>query len=582
MADIKITIDGKVLEVPAGTTILDAAQELNIKIPTLCHLDLHETKMVNKAASCRICVVEVQGRRNLAPSCATPVTQGMVVTTNSPRVLNARKVVMELMLSDHPKDCLVCEQSGNCGLQEVASKLGLREMRFEGKESTYPKDKSKSIVRDMDKCIMCRRCETMCNEVQTVGALSGINRGFDAVVSTAFEVPLAESVCTYCGQCVAVCPVGALTEAEQTGDVLSALANPDKVVMIQTAPAVRAALGEEFGLEPGTLVTGKMVAALRQLGFDYVFDTDFAADLTIMEESAELIDRLTRFLDGDKDVALPILTSCCPAWVNFFEGQFQDLLDIPSSAKSPMQMFGAIAKTYFAEKINVPREKLVVASVMPCLAKKYEADREELNQDVDMVISTRELAKLIKQANIDFHALEDAEFDMPLGESTGAGVIFGTTGGVIEAATRTAYEKLTGETLEKVDFHALRGFEGVRSATVPVGDFDLNIGIAHGLGNARELLEEIRGGNPRNFHAIEIMACAGGCIGGGGQPYHGGDTEIIKKRQAAIYTEDGNKTLRKSHENPAIIELYDKFLGHPMSDKAHELLHTSYAPKDRV
>ncbi|NLI89016.1 MAG: 4Fe-4S binding protein [Epulopiscium sp.] len=582
MADIKLTIDGKVVEVPAGSTVLDAAKKLDIHIPTLCHLDLHDTKMVNKAASCRICVVEVEGRNNLAPSCATPVTEGMVVTTNSPRVLNARKVVLELMVSDHPKDCLICEQSGNCSLQYVSKKLGMREVRFEGKESTYKPDKSKSIVRDMDKCIMCRRCETMCNDVQSVGALSGINRGFDAVVSTAFEVDLSESVCTYCGQCVAVCPVGALTEAEQTNDIISALANPEKTVIIQTAPAVRAALGEEFGLEPGTLVTGKMVAALRELGFDYVFDTDFAADLTIMEESAELIDRLTRFLDGDKDVALPILTSCCPAWVNFFEGQFQDLLDIPSSAKSPQQMFGAIAKTYYAEKINVPRENLVVASVMPCLAKKYEADREELNQDVDMVISTRELAKLIKQANIDFNSLEDEEYDQPLGESTGAGVIFGTTGGVIEAATRTAYEKLTGESLEKVDFHELRGFEGVRAATVPVGDFDLNIGIAHGLGNARELLEEIRDGNPRNFHAIEIMACPGGCIGGGGQPYHGGDAEILKKRQAAIYTEDERKTIRKSHENPAIIELYENYLGEPMSPKAIELLHTAYEPKDRV
>lgn len=582
MADIKITVDGKVIQVPAGSTILEAARTIGIDIPTLCHLDLHDTKMVNKAASCRICVVEVQGRRNLAPACATPVTEGMTINTHSMRVLNARKVVLELMLSDHPKDCLSCEKAGDCELQDVAAKFGIREIRFDGAESTYERDVSKAIVRDMDKCIMCRRCETMCNEVQTVGALSAINRGFNAVVSPAFEVPLEDSVCTHCGQCVAVCPTGALCEAEHNWDIVKQLVDPDKVVVIQTAPAVRAALGEEFGMEPGTLVTGKMVAALKALGFDYVFDTDFAADLTIMEESAELIDRLTKFLDGDKDVALPILTSCCPAWVNYFESQFQDLLDIPSSARSPQQMFGAIAKTYFAEKINVPREKMVVTSVMPCLAKKYEASRDELGQDVDIVISTRELAGLIRQANIDFNNLEEEEFDQPLGESTGAAVIFGTTGGVIEAATRTAYEKLTGKSLEKVDFHALRGFEGVRSATVPIGDFDLNIGIAHGLGNARDLLEEIRSGNPRNFHAIEIMACPGGCIGGGGQPYHHGNAEILKKRQAAIYAEDKNKTIRKSHENPAIIELYEKFLDYPMSPKAHKLLHTEYKPQEKV
>lgn len=582
MADLKITIDGKTIEVPAGTTVLEAANQVGIDIPTLCHLDLHDTKMVNKSASCRICVVEVEGRRNLAPSCATPVTDGMIVKTNSMRVLNSRKVVLELLLSDHPKDCLVCEKAGDCELQDLSEKFGIREIRLAGEQSKYRKDISQAIVRDMDKCIMCRRCETMCNDVQKVGALSAINRGFDAVVAPAFEVDLADSVCTHCGQCVAVCPTGALSETEHTWNIVNKLADPNKVVVIQTAPAVRAALGEEFGLEPGTLVTGKMVAALKALGFDYVFDTDFAADLTIMEESAELLERLNKFLAGDKDVKLPILTSCCPAWVNYFESQFQDLLEIPSSAKSPQQMFGAIAKTYFAEKIDVPREKLVVASVMPCLAKKYEASREEFNNDVDIVISTRELAHLIKQANIDFNNLEDAEFDNPLGESTGAGVIFGTTGGVIEAAVRTAYEKVTGENLEKVDFHALRGFEGVRAATVPVGDLDLNIGIAHGLGNARELLEEIRNGNPRNFHAIEIMACPGGCIGGGGQPYHHGNTDILKKRQVAIYEEDKNKSIRKSHENPAIIELYEKFLGHPMSHKAHELLHTNYSPKDHV
>lgn len=587
MSDVKVTIDGKQVEVPKGSTVLQAAQKVGVHIPTLCHLDLHDIKMVNKAASCRICVVEVEGRRNLAPACATPVFDGMVVKTNTIRVLNARKVVLELLLSDHPKDCLICPKSGQCELQNLAETFGLREVRFkDGAQSTYRKDASKSIIRDMDKCIMCRRCETMCNEVQTVGALSGVNRGFNAVVAPAFEVNLEDSVCTHCGQCVAVCPVGALTEQDNTWKVVEALANPDKVVVVQTAPAVRVALGEEFGYEPGTLVTGKMVAALRRLGFDYVFDTDFAADLTIMEEGTELLDRIKKFLNGDRDVKLPILTSCCPGWVNFIESQFQDLLDVPSSAKSPQQMFGAIAKSYYAEKLGIPRDKMVVVSIMPCLAKKYEATREEFsvdgNPDVDISISTRELAHLIKRTNIDFNELEDEDFDRPLGESTGAGVIFGTTGGVIEAATRTAYELFTGKQLDKVEFEQLRGLDGVRVATVKMGDIDLNIGIAHGLGNARKLLEEVKAGNPRKLHAIEIMACPGGCIGGGGQPYHHGNIEILKKRAEAIYREDEGKPIRKSHENPAIKELYETYLGHPMSEKAHHLLHTKYTPKDRV
>ncbi|MEG0014298.1 MAG: NADH-dependent [FeFe] hydrogenase, group A6 [Cellulosilyticaceae bacterium] len=584
MSNLKVTIDGRVVEVAQGTTILEAARMVDIEIPTLCHLDLHDTKMVNQAASCRICVVEVAGRRNLAPACATPVTDGMVIKTNSMKVLNSRRVVLELLLSDHPKDCLVCEKSGNCELQDLAMRFGVRDIRIgkDGAQSTYKLDASTAIIRDMNKCIMCRRCETMCNKVQSVGALSGINRGFDAVVSTAFEVNLEDSVCTHCGQCVAVCPTGALCENEHIWEVVKELSDPDKIVVVQTAPAVRVALGEEFGMEPGHSVTGKMVAALRQLGFHHVFDTDFAADVTIMEEGAELIDRLTRFQNGDPNVKLPILTSCCPAWVNFFESQFPDLLDIPSTAKSPQQIFGAIAKSYFAETNNIPREKMVVVSVMPCLAKKYEASREEFGNDVDISISTRELAHLIKQANIDFVNLPEEEFDNPLGESTGASVIFGTTGGVIEAATRTVYEKLTGETLEKVEFEELRGFEGTRSATVKIGETDVNIGIVHGLGNARALLEEIREGNPRNFHAIEIMACPGGCIGGGGQPYHHGNSDILKKRREAIYSEDAGKTLRKSHENPYVIKLYEEYFGHPMSHKAHELLHTHYTKKDRI
>ncbi|PKM53141.1 MAG: NADH:ubiquinone oxidoreductase, partial [Firmicutes bacterium HGW-Firmicutes-5] len=535
----------------------------------------------------RVCVVEVEGRGNLAPSCATPALDGMVVRTNTMRVLETRKTVTELILSDHPKDCLTCSQSGDCELQDLSEMIGIRDINITGKEmSTYKKDYSTSIIRDMDKCIMCRRCETMCNEVQEVGALSGINRGFNAVVSPAFELPLTETVCTHCGQCVAVCPVGALSEHDHTWKVVEALANPEKTVIVQVAPAVRVALGEEFDHEPGTIITGKMVTALKQIGFDQVFDTDFAADLTIMEEGTELLGRLGRFLAGEKDVPLPILTSCCPAWVNFVESQFPDLIDIPSSAKSPQQMFGAVAKSYYADILKIDRKDLVVVSVMPCLAKKYEADRVEFsvdgNPDVDLVISTRELAHLIRQVNINIDELEDSEFDKPLGVSTGAGVIFGSTGGVIEAALRTAYEVHVKKPLPKIDFEQLRGFDGVRAAEVDFDGLKLNIGIAHGLGNAKALLTEIRNGNPRNFHAIEVMACPGGCIGGGGQPYHHGDSSIIKKRMDAIYQIDKDMPIRKSHENVAVMELYDKYLGEPMSHKAHDLLHTHYSAKDKA
>ncbi|MBN1969240.1 MAG: iron hydrogenase small subunit [Candidatus Delongbacteria bacterium] len=579
---INLTIDNKKVQVEQGVTVLEAAKQVGVKIPTLCHMKLEDMSYENKPAGCRICVVEVEGRRNLAPACATNVAEGMVVKTNTMKVLNSRRSVLELILSDHPKDCLVCAKSGNCELQDLAIDFGVREIPYEGEMSTYRKDISPAIIRDMDKCIMCRRCETICNEIQTVGCLSAINRGFTSVVAPAFEMNLEDSVCTFCGQCVAVCPVGALVEHDHTRKVLQAIMDPKKTVIVQTAPAVRVALGEEFGYEPGTIVTGKLAAALKQLGFDYVFDTDFAADLTIMEEGTELLGRLNKFLAGDKDVKLPILTSCCPGWVNFFEHQFPDMLDIPSSAKSPQQMFGAIAKTYFADKINVKREDLVVVSVMPCLAKKYESSRDEFkvdgNPDVDIAISTRELAHLIKQANINFNSLEEADFDSPLGASTGAAVIFGATGGVIEAATRTAYEIQTGKKLEKVDFEELRGLEGIRIATVDFDGLPINIGIAHGLGNARKLVEQVRDGKS-NLHAIEIMACPGGCIGGGGQPYHHGNSEIIKKRSLAIYKEDAGKPIRKSHENPDIIKLYEEFLGKPMSEKAHHLLHTHYFDK---
>ena len=580
---INLTIDRHNLSVPEGTTILEAARLVGIDIPTLCHIDLKGTCVKNAPASCRICVVEVQGRRNLAPACSTKCTEDMVVKTSTLRVMNARKIVTELLLSDHPNECLTCPKSGDCELQNLALRFNIREMPFNGGElSLRKRETTASIVRNMDKCIFCRRCESVCNEVQTVGALGAIRRGFNTTIAPAFDKMMTESECTYCGQCVAVCPVGALTERDHTNKLLEDLSDPDKTVIVQTAPAVRAALGEEFGMEPGTLVTGKMVTALRELGFDYVFDTDFAADLTIMEEGSEIMERLENHLHGDKSMKLPILTSCCPAWVNFFEHYFPDMLDIPSTARSPQQMFGSIAKTYWAEKMGIPREKLVVVSIMPCLAKKYECDRPEFktngNPDVDYSLSTREIARLIKRSNITLASLPDSDFDMPLGESTGAGVIFGASGGVMEAALRSVYELHTGKKLEKIEFENVRGTEGLRRATIDIGGFALNVGIAHGLGNARKLLNEIRDGHS-DYHVIEIMACPGGCIGGGGQPIHHGNSAILQARTQALYREDCGKQLRKSHENPFIIQLYEEYLGKPLSEKAHALLHTHYFNK---
>jgi NADP-reducing hydrogenase subunit HndD len=587
MEKIKVTIDKIEVEVKKGTTVYQAAKQVGIDIPVLCYMNLEHLKIENRPGGCRVCVVEIEGRRNLAPSCSTECVEGMVVKTHSIRVLNARKTVLELILSDHPAQCLICSSSGKCDLQTLAQKMGIREIHaVENAEvSSYRKDCSPALNRDMDKCIMCRRCETICNDVQTVGALSAVNRGFMSVVAPAFEQDLIDSPCTFCGQCVAVCPTGALTPYDDTAKIIRALADPKKTVIVQTAPAVRAALGEEFGLAPGTLVTGKMVAALRTLGFDKVFDTDFAADLTIMEEGTELLDRITRHVNGDKSVKLPILTSCCPAWVNFFEVYFPDMLDVPSTARSPQQMFGSIAKTYFADMIGVKREDLVVVSIMPCLAKKYECQRDEFkvdgNPDVDFSISTRELAGLIKTANISFDNLNDEEFDLPMGESTGAAVIFGVTGGVIEASVRTAYELFTGTKLNRINFEELRGMSGIRTATIYFGETPIHIGIAHQLGNARKLLNGIREGR-YNFHAIEIMACPGGCIGGAGQPLHHGDSSIIRARYDAIYREDAGKSIRKSHENPYIAKLYKEFLGHPMSEKAHHLLHTHYFDKHKI
>lgn len=582
---ISLNIDRHEISVPEGTTILEAARQLGIDIPTLCHVDLKGTCIKNTPASCRICVVEVEGRKNLAPACSTKCTQGMVVRTSTLRVMNARKIVTELILSDHPNECLTCPKSGDCELQNLALRFNIREMPFNGGElSLRKREVTASIVRNMDKCIFCRRCETVCNEVQTVGALGAIRRGFNTTIAPAFDKMMTESECTYCGQCVAVCPVGALTERDHTNRLFEDLSAPDKVVIVQTAPAVRAALGEEFGMPAGTLVTGKMVSALRELGFDYVFDTDFAADLTIMEEGSEILKRLDNHLNGDKTQKLPILTSCCPAWVNFFEHYFPDMLDIPSTARSPQQMFGSIAKNYWAQKMGIPKEKLVVVSVMPCLAKKYECDRPEFKSDgipdVDYSLSTRELARIIKRSNISLANMPEGEFDNPMGESTGAGVIFGATGGVMEAALRSVYEIYTGQTLPRMEFQEVRGMEGIREAEVDLNGFKLKVGIAHGLGNARRLLNDIRNGR-NQYHVIEIMACPGGCIGGGGQPVHHGNAALLKARTEALYREDRLKPLRKSHQNPYIVQLYEEFLGKPLSEKAHALLHTHYFNKQK-
>lgn len=585
MENIKLTIDNREVEVPKGTTILDAAKSMGIRIPTLCHMKLEDLHYENNPGACRICVVEIEGRRNLAPSCKMECTEGMVVRTHTPRVMNARKTVMELILSNHPAGCLTCSSNGYCELQTIAHDLGIREIRYQGEQSTFEIDRSPSIVRNMNKCIMCRRCETMCNNIQTVGALTAVNRGFNAAVSTAFERDIAGSTCSYCGQCVSVCPVNALSGRNTQQPVLDALANPAKIVIAQTAPAVRTALGRDFGCEPGTLVTGKMVSALRQLGFDYVFDTDFAADLTIMEEGTELLQRLSKYLSGDEEVKIPMMTSCCPGWVSFVEQHFPELREHLSTAKSPQQMFGAIAKSYFAEKLGVDRKDIVVVSIMPCLAKKYEASRPEFavegNPDVDISIYTRELARLIRYANINFNELPDSNFDHPLGESTGAGVIFGTTGGVIEAACRTAYELYTKKPLERIEFKELRGLEGIRSGTINFDGVPVKISIAHGLGNARKLVEEVKSGKSP-YHVIEIMACPGGCIGGGGQPFHQGRMDVLRKRAAALYSEDESKPLRKSHENPYIQQLYKEYLGEPCGPKAHELLHTHYFDRKEV
>lgn len=580
MSNVSLTIDGKSTQVAAGTTILEAAKSIGIEIPSLCYFNLENANIKCQPSSCRVCVVEVEGSRNLQTACSTTVMEGMIVKTNSLRVLTARKANVELLLSDHPNDCLSCQKSNNCDLQDLAQVVGVREIMKGAKSDAPPVQVGKALRRDMSKCIMCRRCETVCSEVMSVNALSGVNRGFPAFVGTAFNKPLRDTVCVACGQCSIVCPVGAIVENDEVDSVVEALSDPTKTVVFQTAPATRVAIGEEFGLEPGTVSTGKLVTALKRLGADYVFDTNFSADLTIMEEGTEIIGRLKAHLAGEK-ASLPILTSCCPAWVNFYESQFPDMLDLPSSAKSPQGMFGAVAKNYFAQKIGVARKNMIVVSIMPCTAKKVEAAREQLqengNPDVDIVLTTRETARLFKQANINFVNLEDSEFDDPLGESTGAGTIFGVTGGVLEAALRTVYEVLEEKPLEKVEFMAVRGLEGIKTATLPIAGIDLNVAICHGLANARTIMNEIKDGNPRNLHVVEVMACPGGCIDGGGQPSHRGDGSVIEKRIAGIYTIDEQKTIRKSHENPSIQNLYKEYYKEPNSHKAHEELHTHFS-----
>ena len=580
MSLVNLTINGKAVSVPADTMILEAAKQVNIKIPSLCHLHMDDIKFDNHCASCRVCMVSAG--RKLVPACGTLVKEGMVVHTNSPEALKFRRNVVELMLSDHPKDCLSCVRNKDCELQEIAAELGIRKVRFsDGEQSTGTYDIStKSIVKDNSKCILCRRCETMCSEVQTVKVLSGVNRGFNTEVSTFFGADLADTNCTYCGQCISVCPTGALVEKDNTREAWTALAQKEKPVIVQTAPAVRVALGESFGLEPGSISTGKMVAALKALGFDYVFDTNFAADLTIMEEANEFVNR---FVKGKN---LPILTSCCPAWVNFMEHEYPDLLQHLSTCKSPQSMFSPIARHYFAEKVlNKKPDEVIVMSIMPCVAKKYEVSREELGRDgyldTDISLTTRELARMIKEAGIELDNLEEAEFDSPLGYSTGAADIFGATGGVLEAALRTAYHDITKEEAPSLDFKEVRGMTGIKEASLEIAGHTVNVAATSSLGNARKLMDELRQGNSK-YHLIEIMACPGGCVSGGGQPYNHGDYDIVKARAKALYEIDAHKKDRLSHHNPDIIKLYDEFLGERGGHKAHDLLHTKYSDKSNI
>ncbi len=572
MAKVNLTINGQSISAEAGSTILDAARQAGIYIPTLCyHSDLVPD------GNCRVCSVEVKGQRTLCAACCYPVSEGMEVQTHTPKVRAARRMIVELMLANHPQECLTCARNQKCELQQLAKELGIQDVRFKGERKLYPVDESScSVLRDPEKCILCGRCVRTCEDIQSVAALHSSGRGWDTIIASGVGGDLADAVCVNCGQCINRCPTGALKGKDPAPAIWDAIYDPTKHVIVQTAPAVRATIGEEWGLEPGTRTTGKMVSALRMLGFDKVFDTDFTADLTIMEEGSELIERVT------KGGVLPQITSCSPGWIKFIEYYYPELLPHVSSCKSPQQMFGALAKTYYAQKMGIDPKDIVSVSIMPCVAKKYECDRPEMYssgyKDVDYVLTTREAAGMMKEAGIDLPNLEDGEFDDPFGITTGAAAIFGNTGGVMEAALRTAYELITGQKLDNVDITAVRGMEGVREATIQVGDLPVKAAVAHGLANARQVLEGIKSGRFKDYAFIEIMCCPGGCIGGGGQPQPTSE-EIRAKRIAGIYEEDANMKIRKSHESPAIKAIYEEFLGKPLSHKSHELLHTTYTPR---
>lgn len=587
-----LMIDNVKVEVAGGTTILDAAKQAGIKIPTLCYL-----KDVQAIGACRVCLVEIEGAKTLAASCAVPAAEGMKVRTNTARVRQTRKTVVELLLSEHDGDCQTCLRNDNCELQSLAHDLGITDVRFPGAKTKKTIDSSTpALVRDTAKCVMCRRCVTVCEQVQGVGALFPQNRGFKTVVGPAFKHELCDVVCVQCGQCGAVCPVGAISEHDQIDQVWKALEDPTKHVIVQTAPAIRAALGECFGMEPGSLVTGKMTASLRRLGFKGVFDTNFTADLTIMEEGTELLTRLKKALVDKEKVALPMFTSCSPGWIKYMEHFNPDMLDNLSTCKSPQQMFGAVAKSYYAKNMGLEAKDIYVVSIMPCTAKKFEAARPEMNSsgfaDVDAVLTTRELGRMIKQAGIDFVSLSDEKMDDPLGLGSGAADIFANTGGVMEAALRTAYEIITGRDFPFENLHVapIAGLEGIKDAAIKLTGLkaewsflegvELRVAVAHGLGNAQKLIDAINLGKA-SYHFVEVMTCPGGCIGGGGQPRMT-DNDVRKKRIAAIYKEDEGKGLRKSHLNSAVAKLYKDFLGEPLGHKSHELLHTHYTRRARV
>lgn len=583
---MKITVNHQPIEVDEGMTIWQACNSIGINIPSLCYF-----KDISANASCGVCVVEVKGVQTLLRSCITEVTEGMEIITDSPRVREARKVNVELLLANHPEDCLQCDRNLNCELQQLAFNLGIHEKRFvrTRKEHVNKDETSLSLVRDPEKCILCGRCVAVCEQIQSVKAIDFSGRGLKTKISTFWDTGLGNSICINCGQCALICPTGAITERSAINEVWNELHNPEKVVVVQTAPAVRVGIGEAMGLPYGSLVTGKMVASLRKLGFSKVFDTNFAADLTIVEEANELVERI------ENKGTLPMITSCSPGWIKFIEHFFPSSLPHLSTCKSPQQMFGAIAKTYYAEQAGIDPRNIVVVSIMPCTAKKFEARRPEMDDafrywkeklhlsekehfyDVDYVLTTRELARMFKEVGIDFSNLPEEEFDSPLGVSTGAGVIFGATGGVMEAALRTAYEVITGSQLTNVDFVAVRGMEGIKEAEIDLNGTRLKVAVAHTLSNARTLLEQIENGtSPYTF--IEVMTCPGGCLGGGGQPIPT-DEEIRLKRAESIYLEDKNKPIRKSHENPEIQYLYRHFLQKPLSEKAHHLLHTHYVER---